>query len=267
MPPLFPIGVVRSRKQAGGNYDPLHCPAEIEIKKELVPALKRLTENSHIWVICLYTPRKNNQLQSVPSHIDPHLDSFGILALRTPNHPNPIALTLTKLNKVVDNIVYVDELDAYDGTAVLDIKPYYEHDIVFSPTMPLIRHEDQTKRQETLWRLALHHHQESCVGAALAVKMVLVLENMGWNLQAPSVLLSVKGDACLADTLQGLCRARLANPARFAYQQATQSRCCWQYREQMVTITVQNPISKDPQEVLTAPIEGLFTLTVSSCKP
>jgi len=32
--------------------------------------------------------------------------------------------------------------------------------------------------------------------------------------------LTVKGSACLADTLQGLSRARLANPPRFAFQEA-----------------------------------------------
>jgi tRNA (adenine37-N6)-methyltransferase len=33
--------------------------------------------------------------------------------------------------------------------------------------------------------------------------------------------LTVKGSACLADTLQGLSRARIANPPRFDFQETT----------------------------------------------
>jgi len=267
MQPLLPIGVVKSAKTADMPYEPFYCPAEIEIKKELLPALKRLEENSHIWVICLYTPRRNQKLQSTPNHIDPNLDSFGILALRSPHHPNPIALTLARLKKVVENIIYVENLDAYNGTPVLDIKPYYEHDIIFSPTMPLIRHQDKAKRQAALWNLALNHHQEGCPGASLAVKMVLLLENMGLNIQDKALSLFVTGDSCLADTLQGLCRARLANPARFTYQEDREggkTRCCWLYQKQNTTISVREDIPKDTQMILAASAEDLFFIEISS---
>ncbi|MDD2789010.1 TrmO family methyltransferase, partial [Methanoculleus sp.] len=40
--------------------------------------------------------------------------------------PNPIALTLVKLVKIEGNILTVRGLEAFDGTPVLDIKPYSE---------------------------------------------------------------------------------------------------------------------------------------------
>jgi len=49
---------------------------------------------------------------------------LGIFATRTPHRPNPIGLTRVKLLKVEGNVVTVQGLDAFDGTPVLDIKPF-----------------------------------------------------------------------------------------------------------------------------------------------
>ncbi|WP_218916051.1 tRNA (N6-threonylcarbamoyladenosine(37)-N6)-methyltransferase TrmO [Kosmotoga pacifica] len=48
----------------------------------------------------------------------------GVFATRSPNHPNPIAFNVVKLIKREGNILVVKELDAIDGTPVLDIKPF-----------------------------------------------------------------------------------------------------------------------------------------------
>ena len=52
------------------------------------------------------------------------LPPVGIFATRTPIHPNPIGLTLVELVKREENVLCVRGLDAFDGTPVLDIKPY-----------------------------------------------------------------------------------------------------------------------------------------------
>ena len=59
----------------------------------------------------------------------PKSPPLGILATRAPIHPNPIGLTLVELIKQEKNVIHVRGLDAYDGTPVLDIKPYpdWEH--------------------------------------------------------------------------------------------------------------------------------------------
>jgi tRNA (Thr-GGU) A37 N-methylase len=49
---------------------------------------------------------------------------LGILATWAPIHPNPIGLTLVELVRREKNVLWVRGLDAYDGTPVLDIKPY-----------------------------------------------------------------------------------------------------------------------------------------------
>ena len=48
----------------------------------------------------------------------------GLFATCTPYRPNSIGLTRVKLLDVQDNVITVQGLDAYNGTPVLDIKPF-----------------------------------------------------------------------------------------------------------------------------------------------
>jgi len=48
----------------------------------------------------------------------------GIFSTRSPHRPNPIGLTLAKLEKIKGTQVEVSGLDLISGTPVLDIKPY-----------------------------------------------------------------------------------------------------------------------------------------------
>ena len=57
-------------------------------------------------------PRNNNQWPLT-----------GIFAQRGKNRPNRIGSTICKIVRVEDRRLYVSELDAIDGTPVLDIKP------------------------------------------------------------------------------------------------------------------------------------------------
>jgi len=45
-----------------------------------------------------------------------------------PERPNPIGLAVVELLKRDKNVLTVKALDAYDGTPVLDIKPYDYYD-------------------------------------------------------------------------------------------------------------------------------------------
>ena len=53
------------------------------------------------------------------------LDRVSVLpTTRSPRRPNLIALTLCKVVAVKDNVIEIDKTDAFDGTPVLDIKPF-----------------------------------------------------------------------------------------------------------------------------------------------
>ncbi|MCG7630012.1 tRNA (N6-threonylcarbamoyladenosine(37)-N6)-methyltransferase TrmO [Epibacterium sp. MM17-32] len=122
---LDPIGYLRT------GFETLEeCPASmmgnddssyIELLPRYAAGLHNIELASH--VIVLYWLHLSNR--------KPHLESSGcngrkrgVFASRTPNRPNPIAMSVTRLIAHDQNILQVAGLDCIDGTAVLDIKPY-----------------------------------------------------------------------------------------------------------------------------------------------
>ena len=58
------------------------------------------------------------------------LPAIGFLATRTGHRPNPIGVTVLKLIKHQGNVLWVKGLDVWDGTPVLDLKPYTKREFV-----------------------------------------------------------------------------------------------------------------------------------------
>lgn len=50
--------------------------------------------------------------------------SMGVLATRTPHRPNPIGLSLCRIERVDRNVIVLSGADLVAGTPVLDVKPY-----------------------------------------------------------------------------------------------------------------------------------------------
>ncbi|MFX1448343.1 MAG: tRNA (N6-threonylcarbamoyladenosine(37)-N6)-methyltransferase TrmO [Promethearchaeota archaeon] len=102
--------------------------SKIVINKELTKALDGIEDFSHIYVIFWMHQVKETEYLHHPSKLK-ESKPIGIFATRAPIHPNPIGLTLVELLKREVNVLSVRGLDAYDGTPVLDIKPYpdWEH--------------------------------------------------------------------------------------------------------------------------------------------
>ena len=49
---------------------------------------------------------------------------IGLFASRSPVRPNPIGVSIVKLLKINKNEIFTSGLDVFDGTPLLDIKPY-----------------------------------------------------------------------------------------------------------------------------------------------
>lgn len=92
----------------------------------------------------------------------PRLDGakVGVFASRSPHRPNPIGLTLAKLDAIVGNALFLSAIDLLDGTPVLDIKPYVpdydkppnlvEDNLKLeSSGKSLSKHKDVSRSQET----------------------------------------------------------------------------------------------------------------------
>jgi len=114
---VHPIGQVR---KAGGR-------TLIVLEKKYQPGLLGLEGFSHIQVFWWFdkndTPQKRSILQVHPRG-DPKNPLTGVFAARAPVRPNLIALSLCKIVSVKANVVEVEKIDAFEGTPVLDIKPY-----------------------------------------------------------------------------------------------------------------------------------------------
>jgi tRNA-Thr(GGU) m(6)t(6)A37 methyltransferase TsaA len=215
---LKPVGVVRSSDDETIRVPLQGNRAVIEIFPEYGVALERIDEYSHLWIQSWFHEAKRDVLATVPSKVNPDLPRYGVFALRSPMRPNPIALTLVTLDRVEGNRLFVSGLDAVDGTPILDIKPYFEQDIVFSPRTARITAAKREVRKALLEREALLHHRESCADLRIAVRMALIAEERLGKLNDDDLKVDVTGSACFGDAIQGLTRARLANPPRFLFR-------------------------------------------------
>jgi tRNA (adenine37-N6)-methyltransferase len=101
----------------------------IKILPEWQPAdsLQGLEAFSHIWVLFHFN---QNQVSHFHAKVHPPRmggEKIGVFATRSPHRPNPIGLSLVKLEKIEKNFVYISGIDIVDGTPVLDIKPYLNY--------------------------------------------------------------------------------------------------------------------------------------------
>ena len=114
---VHPIGVVKS---TGGHTN-------IVLEKKYQPGLLGLDGFSHVYVFWWFdkndTPQKRATLQVHPRG-DRNNPLTGVFATRAPVRPNLIALSLCKIVSVKDNMVEVEKIDAFEGTPVLDLKPF-----------------------------------------------------------------------------------------------------------------------------------------------
>jgi len=121
-----PIGVVHSpfKKPRDTPIQP-SAARDIEATVEILPAyvkgLKDLDGFSHIIIVCHLHLSKKYSLKVVP-FMDTQLR--GVFATRAPSRPNPIGISVVRLDKIQENILYIRDVDIVDGTPVLDIKPY-----------------------------------------------------------------------------------------------------------------------------------------------
>ncbi|ACV64216.1 protein of unknown function UPF0066 [Desulfofarcimen acetoxidans DSM 771] len=256
---IKPVGVVRSDFKALDQVPLTGGSSLIEIFPEYKDGLLRIEENSHLWIQLWFHKANRDILRVVPVKVNPNLPEYGVFCLRAFNRPNPIALSLVRLERVEDNLLWVSGLDALDDTPVLDIKPYYEQEIVFSPVTPYLRPLKREMRQAIFMKQALLHHQEKCADLLLGVRMALVADDYLGHLNSRELKVSVNGPPCLADVLQGLSNARLANPPRFKYVENHDLRqSIWEKNGSTLRITARLPVVGD--EFFYADDRKLFTI-------
>jgi tRNA-Thr(GGU) m(6)t(6)A37 methyltransferase TsaA len=121
-----PIGTVHSPfKEPPGT--PIQGTASpdtqgvVEVLPEYQEGLQDLDGFSHIYLVYHFHLSQGFSLK-----VKPFLDDQrrGLFATRAPARPNPIGISIVRLDKIDGNRLYIREVDIVDGTPLLDIKPY-----------------------------------------------------------------------------------------------------------------------------------------------
>ena len=114
----------------------------IELDRRYIPALTGLDGFGYIQVLWWFDGCDNEKSRSKLTEKAPYKNApeiLGTFATRSPERPNPIALTPAYVTYIdhENGIIGLAYIDANDGTPVLDIKPYTPSlDRIEKPTVP-----------------------------------------------------------------------------------------------------------------------------------
>ncbi len=123
---FHPIGVIHSpysnpigmpiQTQGAKN-----TPGTITLNEQYKEGLLDLDGFSHLILLYHFHLSKEYKLT-----VKPYLDDVphGVFATRAPKRPNPIGLSIVRLEKIEDTVLHILDVDIVDGTPLLDIKPY-----------------------------------------------------------------------------------------------------------------------------------------------
>ncbi|MDX1708096.1 MAG: tRNA (N6-threonylcarbamoyladenosine(37)-N6)-methyltransferase TrmO [Desulfobacterales bacterium] len=112
---IFPVGRIHKKEAA----------IWIDIFAPYADALLGLEGFSHILVLFWFHENDTaNQRKTLRVH--PRKDSknplTGVFGTHSPLRPNLIGLTRCKINSIAGQRIYIEDIDAFDGTPVIDIK-------------------------------------------------------------------------------------------------------------------------------------------------
>ena len=114
---LHPIGWIRKKQNS----------ITIEIDPTYSDALLGMDGFSHILVLYWFhendDPESRNTLQVRPRK-NPQNPLTGVFATHAPVRPNLIAVSPCRVESIAGNMIEIDDIDAIDGSPVVDIKCY-----------------------------------------------------------------------------------------------------------------------------------------------
>jgi len=123
---IYPIGIIRKNNDQD---------VRIEIDNAYTDALLGVDGFSHLIVSYWFhendTPEKRKILQIHPRK-DKNNPLTGVFGTHSPMRPNLIAISYCRKLSIQDNIIFIDQIDAFDGSPLIDIKPYIPVDKLIS---------------------------------------------------------------------------------------------------------------------------------------
>jgi tRNA-Thr(GGU) m(6)t(6)A37 methyltransferase TsaA len=97
----------------------------IEVRTPFLPAMAGLEGFSHIHVFFWFHQNDNSDARAVLA-VHPRRDQqnplTGVFATHSPLRPNLIGMSLCRIRSIDGERIYLDQIDAFDNTPVIDIK-------------------------------------------------------------------------------------------------------------------------------------------------
>jgi tRNA (adenine37-N6)-methyltransferase len=125
---LNPIGIVhspwldkRSAPRQPAEARDVCGRIELDDRADLRDALSDLEAWTHIWVLFWFHLNSAWHPKVQPPR---SAAKRGVFSTRSPYRPNPLGMSVLRLDRVEGCVLHVRDLDIVDQTPVLDIKPY-----------------------------------------------------------------------------------------------------------------------------------------------
>ncbi len=125
-----PIGYVRTDTQEiPRHWSYSEVEGELVIFPEYEKGLKDIKPGDRIVVLFVFhkSPEfEEKYLIQKPPHRNEYL---GVFSTCSPRRPNPIGLSVLDVLEVKGNVIRVKRIDMFDGTPILDIKPFKSYSV------------------------------------------------------------------------------------------------------------------------------------------
>jgi tRNA-Thr(GGU) m(6)t(6)A37 methyltransferase TsaA len=125
---LVPIGIVRSpiREVRDQVFGGVTARIELDSQRFTPESLRGLDEFSHVEVFFYFHQLRDSEIVSTSRHPQNRAEwpQVGIFAQRARVRPSRMGATVCRLVAVEGLTVSVEDLDAIEGTPVLDLKPW-----------------------------------------------------------------------------------------------------------------------------------------------
>lgn len=93
----------------------------VDLFEEFREGLKDLDGFSHLILLYHFHLSRGFSLTVVPFLDD---EERGVFATRAPRRPNPIGLSIVRLERIEGTVLHICNVDVLDDTPLLDIKPF-----------------------------------------------------------------------------------------------------------------------------------------------
>lgn len=124
--PFKQIGTILTPYHSNAPYQPVDTPGDsfsIMINREYIDGLSDLWKFSYAYVL-FFAHKAQGGAEMVVAPPWAKGKKVGLFSSRSPSRPNPIGLSVVRIKEIRENIIFISGIDVFNGTPLLDIKPY-----------------------------------------------------------------------------------------------------------------------------------------------